>query len=91
MTQPANGNSGANGLPHIGQQFKRVDQTGLVFEVVEEIITFGLAHFRVRRIDDPTDTRIFAHSALLDRHLFKPIQGTELPSPSATGQLRLSA
>jgi hypothetical protein len=80
-----------HGLPHIGQQFRRVDQTGLIFEVVEEITTFGLPHFRVRRVDDPTDTRVFAHTALLDRHLFKAIQGTELPAPSEAGQLRLSA
>jgi hypothetical protein len=63
----------------------------LVFVIVEEIRTFGLPHFRVRRADDPTDTRVFAYSALLDRHLFRAIQGQELPEPSDAGQLRLSA
>ena len=91
MTKEANGSNGAEATPRIGQRFKRADQSGMIFVVTEEVRGFGLPHFRVRRIDDPTDTRIFAFSALLDRHLFRAVQGNDLPEPSDAGQLRLSA
>lgn len=74
----------------VGQQFQRMDGTGLVFEVVEMVASFGLPHLRLRRVDDHTDTRVFARSALMDRHLFRPIHERELPPRGSFGHLRLS-
>jgi hypothetical protein len=81
--------NGASGDVRVGQQFQRVDGTGLVFEVVEPITSFGPLHLRVRRVDDSADTRVFARSALTNKHMFRAVQGSSLP-PRGLGHLRLS-
>jgi hypothetical protein len=84
------GIGGANGDVRVGQQFQRTDGAGLVFEVVEQVTSFGPPHLRVRRIDDPTDARVFARSALMDKRLFRIVQGNALPPRGSFGHLRLS-
>lgn len=81
--------NGTNGDVRVGQQFQRVDGTGLVFEVVEPITSFGPLHLRVRRVDDSADTRVFARSALTNKRMFRAVQGSSLP-PRGLGHLRLS-
>lgn len=84
---------GAHGATHdvrSGQQFQRTDSAGLVFEVVESVTSFGVPHIRVRRVDDPTDLRVFARSALMNRRLFRMVQGNDLPHRSNNSRLRLS-
>ncbi len=84
---------GANGTSsdvRVGQHFQRADGAGLIFEVVDTVTSFGPPHLRVRRVDDPTDTRVFARSALMDRHLFRALQGSSLPPRGGVGRLRLS-
>lgn len=80
---------GASGDVRVGQQFQRADATGLVFEVVDAITSFGPPHWRVRRVDDPTDLRVFARSALTNKHLFRAVHGSNLP-PRGVGHLRPS-
>jgi hypothetical protein len=84
------GASGSRGDVLTGQQFQRTDGTGLVFEVVEAVASFGPPHLRVRRIDDPTDTRVFARSALMNRQQFRAVGNQGLPARGGFGQLRLS-
>lgn len=74
----------------VGQRFQRNDGAGLVFEVVELVAGFGRPHLRLRRIDDPTDTRVFAHSALMDRHLFRAIDASAPARQRGYAHLRLS-
>lgn len=84
--RPANG---ARSDVRVGQQFQRTDGTGLVFEVVDAIPSFGPPHWRLRRVDDPTDLRVFARSALTNKHLFQAVNGGNLP-PRGIGHLRPS-
>jgi hypothetical protein len=84
------GVNGTSGDARVGQHFQRADGAGLVFEVVDTITSFGPPHLRVRRVDDPTDMRVFARSALMDRHLFRAVQGSSLPPRGGVGRLRLS-
>jgi hypothetical protein len=71
----------------IGQQFQRLDSAGLVFEVVEAVMSVNPPHIRLRRVDDPTDLRVFSLSALSDKHLFRALSDA---GRGGTGQLRLS-
>jgi hypothetical protein len=82
--------NGASGDVRVGQRFQRTDGAGLVFEVVDSITSFGPPHLRVRRVDDATDTRVFARSALMDKHLFRVVQASSLPPRGGVGHLRLS-
>lgn len=75
--------------PRVGQQFKRVDGAALVFEVVGPVASFGQPHVRVRRVDDPTDMRVFARSALNDRHIFRAVDHQAAPTRSGYAHLRL--
>jgi hypothetical protein len=75
----------------VGQQFKRVDGAALVFEVVGPVASFGQPHVRVRRVDDPTDMRVFARSALNDRHIFRAVDHQTAPPRAGYGHLRLKA
>ena len=84
------GVNGTSGDVRVGQHFQRADGAGLVFEVVDTITSFGPPHLRVRRVDDPTDTRVFARSALMDKHLFRAVQDRSLPPRGGVGRLRLS-
>lgn len=81
---------GAGDSVRDGQQFQRTDSAGLVFEVVETITSYGLPHIRVRRVDDPTDLRVFARSALMDRRLFRVVRDKDLPHRSSSNRVRLS-
>jgi hypothetical protein len=72
-----------------GQQFQRLDSAGLVFEVVDAVISINPPHIRLRRVDDPTDLRVFSLSALSDKHLFRAVSGGSKPGRGA-GQLRFS-
>jgi hypothetical protein len=72
----------------VGQQFQRLDSAGLVFEVVEPVMSISPPHIRVRRIDDPTDQRVFSIVALSDRHLFRAVAPAAQPIRGATGLLR---
>ena len=72
----------------IGQQFQRLDNAGLVFEVVEAVMSINPPHIRVRRLDDPTDLRVFSLTALADRHLFRIVPQETAPTRRAAGQLR---
>ena len=85
------GAKGAQAGVQVGQQYQRTDGTGLVFEIVEVVAAFGPPHLRVRRIDDPTDTRVFALSALADKRRFRAVQGTLLPTRGNYGQIRFNA
>jgi hypothetical protein len=71
----------------IGQQFQRLDSAGLVFEVVEAVMSVNPPHIRLRRVDDPTDLRVFSLSALSDKHLFRALSDV---GRGGTGLLRLS-
>jgi hypothetical protein len=74
----------------VGQQFQRLDSAGLVFEVIEAVTSVKPPHIRVRRVDDPTDMRVFSLSALADRHLFRAVADSSPQAHSGSGQLRLS-
>lgn len=80
----------ANRELRVGQQLQRTDGAGLVFEVVEPVPSFREPHYRVRRLDDPTDMRVFALSALMDPHVFRPIEDAAPRPRRSHGQLRLS-
>jgi len=73
----------------VGQHYKRTDGAGLVFEVVGPVGSFQQPHFRVRRIDDPTDMRVFARTALMDTHLFRAIDRAAPAARANFGHLRL--
>jgi len=79
----------ADADPRVGQQYKRVDGAALVFEVVGPVASFGQPHVRVRRVDDPTDMRVFARSALNDRHIFRAVDHQAAPPRARYGHLRL--
>jgi hypothetical protein len=81
---------GAGSDIRVGQQYQRTDGAGLVFEVVEPVTSFGPPHLRVRRVDDHTDTRVFARSALMDKNHFRVVQGAALPAQGSFGRLRLN-
>jgi len=66
-----------------GRHFKRKDAAGLVFEVIGPVGSFRQPHVRVRRVDEPSDVRVFARSALTDPHLFREIDGAALAAPAA--------
>jgi len=72
----------------VGQFYKRTDGAGLVFEVVGPVGCFQQPHIRVRRVDDPTDMRVFARTALMDTHLFRAIDSAAPPRANYA-QLRL--
>ncbi len=82
--------TGVNEDPHVGQQYQRTDGTGLVFEVVGTVECFRQPHIRVRRVDDPTDMRVFARSALTDGQSFRAVDQSA-PPRVGYGQLRLKA
>lgn len=73
----------------VGSHYKRIDGAGLVFEVVGPVGSFRQPHIRVRRVDDPTDMRVFARTALADPHLFREIDFAAPPPRAPLGQLRL--
>jgi len=79
----------AEGDLPVGQYYKRTDGAGLVFEVVGPVGSFQQPHIRVRRVDDPTDMRVFARTALMDTHLFRAIDRVAAAPRGAMRQLRL--
>ena len=78
----------ANREIKVGQQYQRIDTAGLVFEVVERVMSINPPHIRVRRIDDPTDQRVFSIHALADRHLFRAVSAPAAAVRAAAGLLR---
>ena len=75
--------------PPAGRHYKRTDGAGLVFEVVGPVGSFRQPHVRVRRVDEPTDVRVFARSALTDPSLFREVNPEAAAQRTAHGQLRL--
>ena len=82
-------NTGIDEEPRVGQQYRRTDGTGLVFEVVGPVECFRQPHVRVRRVDDPTDMRVFARSALVDGQSFRAVDQAAAQPRAGLGQLRL--
>ena len=78
----------ADQQPRVGRHYKRTDGAGLVFEVVGPVGSFQQPHIRVRRVDEPTDIRVFACSALADPHLFREVDLAAAAPGAAQGQLR---
>lgn len=80
---------GADEALRVGRHYKRTDGAGLIFEVMGPVDSFRQPHIRVRRVDEPTDVRVFARSALADPHLFREVDLAAAPPRAAYGQLRL--
>lgn len=57
----------------IGQRFQKADHSGIVFEVLEVVEVEGREHVHLARVDWPSDRRIYAAAAVLDRRMFVPI------------------
>ncbi|MFO0998583.1 MAG: hypothetical protein U1F33_18080 [Alphaproteobacteria bacterium] len=75
----------------IGQRFQKVDGTGLIFEVVEIVSAQNLPHARLTRVDSPTEVRIIALAALLDRHHYQQTSDGSLPLMRRNAPLNLTA
>jgi hypothetical protein len=63
----------------IGQRFLKADGTGLIFEVVDLIMSQNLPHARIIQVDNPTERRVIALCALQDRQHYMPAQDGMLP------------
>jgi len=62
-----------------GQWFQKADGTGIAFEVIELVERSGMPHARLSRLDNPSEERVIATVALLDKRLFVPASGGDLP------------
>jgi hypothetical protein len=58
-----------------GQRFQKADGTGIVFEVTELVDRASMPHARLSRLDNPSEERVIAVVALLDKRLFVPAAG----------------
>lgn len=62
---------------HVGQRFQKADHSGIVFEVVKVVKVEGREHAHLAQVDWPSERRIYAAAAVLDRRMFLPLKAGE--------------
>lgn len=62
-----------------GQCFQKADGTGIVFKVIELVDRAHMPHARLSRLDNPSEERVIAVTALRDKRLFVPASAGALP------------
>jgi hypothetical protein len=73
----------------VGQRYRKTDGTGLVFEVVEFMGGTNFPHARIVQVDNRTEYRVIALSALMDRQHYELAAEGALPVPKTAPPLRL--
>lgn len=62
----------------VGAQVQKTNSTNWVWQVTEIVTPSGQQpHARLARVNNPTDTRVFAVAALKDRRFFRRVDDTK--------------
>ena len=67
----------------VDKRYRKSDGTGLVFEVVELMNGSNLPHARIVQVDNRTEYRVIALSALTDRQHYEVAIEAALPAATA--------
>ncbi|MFN0042588.1 MAG: hypothetical protein ACKVSF_05175 [Alphaproteobacteria bacterium] len=64
----------------VGQRYRKADGTELVFEVVELVNNASYPHARIVQVENPSEYRVIALSALTDRRHYACESLSNLPA-----------